>query len=120
VHGEFYASNVLVAQDGERTRVCPVDWEMTGVGPALLDLAALTAGEWSEEERAAIVRAYRDELPPGCAWALTGDAFAPALDCCRLHLAMQLVGWASDWTPPAAHAHDWLAEALATAERLRL
>ncbi len=37
VHGEFYASNILVSPG----RVCPVDWEMAGIGPGVLDLAAL-------------------------------------------------------------------------------
>ena len=37
VHGEFYASNILVS----RARLCPVDWEMAGIGPGVLDLAAL-------------------------------------------------------------------------------
>jgi aminoglycoside phosphotransferase (APT) family kinase protein len=53
IHGEFYPSNVLVAGQ----RVCPVDWEMTAVGPGLIDLAALTTG-WGDEERVAIASAY--------------------------------------------------------------
>ena len=51
IHGELYPSNVLV---GERTgRICAVDWEMAGIGPLLLDLAALTSGAWTQ-------RAQRD------------------------------------------------------------
>jgi hypothetical protein len=38
----------------------------------------------------------------------------------RLHLAVQWLGWSPDWTPPAEHAHDWYAEAVATAETLAL
>jgi Phosphotransferase enzyme family len=52
LHGEFYASNVLVVcEEGEGWRVCPVDWEMAAVGPGLIDLAALTAGRWTADER---------------------------------------------------------------------
>jgi aminoglycoside phosphotransferase len=102
IHGEFYASNVLVA--GER--VAPVDWETAAVGAGLVDLAALVTG-WNGDERAAIVAAY-----PGA-----DDA---ALAACRLHLALQWLGWSSDWTPPAAQAFDWLGEARETAERLGL
>jgi hypothetical protein len=102
IHGEFYASNVLVA--GER--VAPVDWEMAAVGAGLVDLAALVTG-WRGEERAAIVAAY-----PGVDEA--------ALAACRLHLALQWLGWSSDWMPPAAQAYDWLREARETAERLGL
>jgi thiamine kinase-like enzyme len=51
--GEYYASNIVVAGQ----RVCPVDWELAGAGPGLLDLAALTTG-WSYADRAAIAAAY--------------------------------------------------------------
>jgi aminoglycoside phosphotransferase (APT) family kinase protein len=93
VHGEFYPSNVLVAGD----RIAPVDWEMAGIGPGVLDLAALVAG-WGEEERRALRSAY-------------GDVDEIALEAARLHVAFQWLGWSSRWTPPNEHAHDWLAEA---------
>jgi hypothetical protein len=102
VHGEFYASNVLVAG----RRIAPVDWEMAGVGPGALDLAALITG-WGAEERATIVAGY-------------GDVASESLDAAELHLALQWLGWSSDWTPPPEHARDWLAVALAAAERLGL
>lgn len=100
VHGEFYSSNVLVAGH----RIAPVDWEMAGVGPGILDLAALVTG-WDPAERAAIIAAY-------------GETSSQALDAAQLHLALQWLGWSPDWTPPPQHARDWLADALAAAERL--
>jgi Ser/Thr protein kinase RdoA (MazF antagonist) len=114
IHGEFYASNVLVVDETAGPRVCPVDWEMAAVAPGLVDLAALTSGAWGEEEREAIVSAYRSG-----AGALT---FSPAqLDLARLHLSIQWLGWAPpSWTPPEGQRHDWLAEALALAEGLAL
>jgi aminoglycoside phosphotransferase (APT) family kinase protein len=103
IHGEFYASNVLVAAE----RIAPVDWEMAGVGPGLFDLVALSSGAWSEEEREAIIAAY-------------GNVDPIELDCCRLQVALQWLGWSSSWSPPPEHAHDWLAEATAAATRLGL
>ena len=44
VHGEFFASNVLVETAAGTVRVRPLDWELAGIGPLLIDLAALTAG----------------------------------------------------------------------------
>jgi len=41
---------------------------------------------------------------------------ASTLNCCRLFLAVQWLGWADKWVPPSEHAHDWLAEALELAE----
>jgi len=100
IHGEFYASNILVAGP----RVAPVDWEMLGVGPAALDVAALVSG-WGPTEAAEIVAGYGD---------ITGEV----LDAARLHLAVQSLGWADGWSPPPQHARDWLAEARAAADRL--
>jgi aminoglycoside phosphotransferase (APT) family kinase protein len=102
IHGEFYSSNVLV----EGRRIAPIDWEVAGIGPGLIDLAALTTG-WGEKERRTIENAYGD-VPQG------------ALDACRLQIAVQWLGWSSDWTPPPEHARNWLADALAAAERLGL
>jgi hypothetical protein len=114
IHGEFYASNILVAP----LRVSPIDWELAGRGAALLDLAALTSGNWSEGERAEMARAYQGALT---APTTGGDAdLLDALDHCRLQLAVQWLGWDPAWSPPEEHRQDWLGEAVAIAEHLGL
>jgi hypothetical protein len=115
LHGEFYASNVLVRETAGRTRVCPVDWEMAAVGPGLMDLAALVAGRWTEAQRETLVRAYRSGMPDG---AEPPGPWRTLLDHCRLQVAVQWLGWAQDWSPPPEHAQDWLGEALSLAEKL--
>ena len=120
IHGEFSASNILVQETGESLRVCPVDWEMAAVGPGLIDLAALTAGRWTEQEKAAIVLAYQGDLVPAGGWPHAPNEFLAALDCCHLHLAVQWLGWAVDWTPPPEQTQNWLSEALRLAEKLGL
>jgi aminoglycoside phosphotransferase (APT) family kinase protein len=121
VHGEFYASNVLVASDFDptplgqesATRVAAVDWELAATGTGLGDLAALLSG-WPEEDRAAIAAAYAGE--PG----------VPAFDrrdlhLARLQVAIQWLGWAPpQWEAPEGQRHDWLGEAVALAEELEL
>jgi tRNA A-37 threonylcarbamoyl transferase component Bud32 len=102
VHGEFYASNVLIAGD----RIAAIDWEMAGVGPGILDLAALVSG-WGEAARSEIVAGY-------------GQVPREAFDAAQLHLAVQWLGWSPMWTPPPEQARDWLSDALAAAERLGL
>jgi hypothetical protein len=118
VHGEFYPSNVLVRRSGACTHVVPVDWEMAGIGPGLLDVAALTSGDWTAADRERLALVYRDSLP--LAARPSADDFLDALAHCRIYIAVQWLGWSQDWSPPAEHAHDWLAEAIAAAEDLGL
>jgi hypothetical protein len=113
VHGELYPSNVLVVMGADTIDVRPVDWEMAAIGPGLIDLAALTGG-WPPDEQAALEAAY-----------VAGLGYAPhdldaVLPRCRLHLALQWLGWAADWRPPPEHAHDWLSEALVLAQQAGL
>lgn len=107
IHGEFYASNVLLGEG----RVCPVDWEMAALGPALTDLAALVAGDWSEAERGELISAYREARERSGHREKTPE-FSRRLACCRFQLCMQWLGWSRNWKPPRMHAHDWLEEAL--------
>lgn len=119
IHGELYASNVLVQERaGRARRVCPVDWETAALGPGLVDLAALVAGAWSEAERESIARAYLDEWTDLAPAPLPEETFRDGLACCRLHLAVQWLGWSARWSPPREHAHDWLREALDLSERI--
>jgi hypothetical protein len=120
IHGEFYASNVLVHETADRTRICPVDWEMAAVGPGLIDLAALTAGAWTDEEKTALALAYRDVLQANGGWHPPPEALFTTLDCCQLHLAVRWLGWSFEWSPPPQHAQNWLNEALRLAEKLTL
>lgn len=100
IHGELYPSNVIIGRD----RIAAVDWEMAGLGPGALDLAALVTG-WDAAAARAIAAAY-------------GVVDAADLSAARLLLALQWLGWSRDWRPPAEHEHDWLAEAHAAAEGL--
>jgi len=110
IHGEFYASNVLVVTDTATLRVAPVDWELAASGPGVTDLAALVSGGWADADRAAIVAAYE-----------AGGGSTDGLDFARLQLAIQWLGWAPpQWVPPEGQRHDWLSEAMALAAGLGL
>ena len=112
VHGELYASNVLVQQSDGDVRICPIDWETAGVGPAPIDLGALVAGQWSDQQRNALVDAYWSELDRSQRAAFsTKSEFDRGLLACRLLLALQLLGRSASWKPPPEHAQDWLHEA---------
>jgi aminoglycoside phosphotransferase (APT) family kinase protein len=120
IHGELYASNVLVGERDDDPRFCPVDWEMAAVGPALMDLASLVSGAWTDAERAVIAAGYRDALGVRDGWPPDQAEFTRGLDACRLQVCLQWLGWARDWQPPPENAHDWLGEAMLLTERLGL
>jgi hypothetical protein len=99
VHGEAFASNLLVTTDD----IVPIDWELAAVGPPYLDLAAMTAG-WEPASRNRLIAAY-------------GEATGTAVDrrqlaVCRAHLALVYLGWALSWSAPVEHRSDWIGEAL--------
>jgi Ser/Thr protein kinase RdoA (MazF antagonist) len=119
VHGELYPSNVLVVRSKGPVGVYPVDWEMAAIGPGLIDLAALVGG-WDDEARARLVAAYLGGLSGSGQMVSDPGELAVDLARCRLHLAVQWLGWSTDWEPPEEHAHDWLGEALALARELEL
>ncbi len=120
IHGEFFASNILLDIGHDHFRICPVDWEMAAVAPGLVDLAGLTSGNWTATQKNTMARAYYDALPDSspekCGWR----RFLINLEYCRLHQAVQWLGWAPGWTPPPEHAQNWLKEAMRCAKRLML
>jgi predicted glycoside hydrolase/deacetylase ChbG (UPF0249 family)/aminoglycoside phosphotransferase (APT) family kinase protein len=114
VHGEFYASNVIVDQAVAPPRVAPIDWETAGEGPPVLDLAALVSGDWTAEDRRAIVDAYRR----ASAVDLPAADLDRALVAADLLISIQWAGWATGWRPPEDLAEDWAANAEARAADL--
>lgn len=116
VHGDFYASNVLV---GPGLRVRPVDWELAGTGPGVLDLAALTAGGWTAGERRRMALAYHAAWGPAAA-RLPVPALLDVLEHARLVVAVGWLGRPAGWAPPPEHEQDWRATALDAAQRLGL
>ena len=120
IHGEFYASNVMIDTAPERLRVCPVDWEMAAVGPGKIDLAGLTSGGWTREQKDAMALAYYEALPARRTANYDRQTFLTDLEYCRLHQAVQWLGWSPGWSPPPEHAQNWLKEAITSAELLKL
>lgn len=108
IHGDLYASNVLVDQSEDGLRVCPVDWERASVGPGLIDLATLSMG-WDEDAVSQLALAYTGS-----------DSDLISLAFCRLQLCIQWLGWSPAWRPPPEHRRDWLNDALALADELGL
>lgn len=120
LHGEFYPANVLVTGSSRRPEAVPVDWEMAGSGPAVLDLAALASGGWGRPETKSMVRAYRDASLGAGVRCPSAERLLRLVDHARLLLAVQWLGWTdcADWKPPEELRTDWFLEAVGAADRL--
>lgn len=116
IHGEFYPSNVLIRSAAGPGRICALDWEMAGWGSGLIDLAALMSGGWRPSQRRRLAQAY---CSAGSGQTVAWKRFWEDLQHCRLHNAVQWLGWSRDWTPPPEHRQDWLSEALQAYEAIR-
>jgi thiamine kinase-like enzyme len=99
-------------------RICPIDWETAALAPGLLDLAALAAGNWPQQQKQQLAMAYYDALPATANVWRHQDDMLSSLRCCRLFQAIRWLGWSPDWQPPPEHRFDWLAEALQLAETI--
>ena len=75
-----------------------------------------TSGNWTASDRERLAFVYRDALP--LAVQPSPEDLLDGLACCRIYIAVQWLGWSRDWTPPAEHAHNWLADAVETAGEL--
>jgi aminoglycoside phosphotransferase (APT) family kinase protein len=120
IHGDFFASNILIDSSLPVPRICPVDWELAAVGPRLMDLASLVAGHWTENQRRELAMAYFTEATPKSDMSDDADALWTDLQFCRLHLAVQMLGWSATWRAGPAHAYDWLGEAIRLADDLHI
>ncbi len=97
-----------------------MDWELAAIGPGLIDLAALTSGGWTSDQKHRLVAAYRDALPRNNGWPPSMPELMEAVEYCQLHLAVQWLGWAADWSPPKRHTQNWLRVACRLADKLGL
>jgi aminoglycoside phosphotransferase (APT) family kinase protein len=91
VHGDFDAGNVLV-ETGSPSRIRPLDWEMVGLGPRLLDLAALIESLPDGIAPEALVEAYRSAASDAGAVDPGDRRFTRELLVCRLLRAMERCG----------------------------
>ena len=120
IHGEFYSSNILVEGEDAGCTVRPIDWEMAALGPALMDVACLMAGRWTDEERADVADGYYATLAEHGRPVPPRERYLKTLDCCLIHLCVRNLGWSRDWSPPSDRRHDWLGEALRLCARWSL
>jgi hypothetical protein len=107
IHGQLYPSNIIVSIGAGRRRIAVLDWETAAIGPGVVDLAALVEGQWTAEQRTALIVAYllgRD----GAAVRSTIEHRTIVLECAPIHLCLDLLALPAEFDPPADQTADWL------------
>jgi aminoglycoside phosphotransferase (APT) family kinase protein len=113
VHGSYRPRNIIVDTSATDVRICPADWELTGIGPPLHDFAFLADGadrSWIESMWESYVAAAADV---GLT-VVQPDDLIEEIGGLRLHKALRSLARSADWDYPA----DMVTKIVAKAEMI--
>ena len=99
VHGSYRSKNVLIDRRGAALRVCPLDWELAALGPALHDLAFLADGRDPEEVRR-LCEAYAAEAAAAGLSVPEIGELTRRLQPLRLHRTLRSLARSAMWRYP--------------------
>ena len=90
VHGSFRPQNIIVSKVGNApVRICPVDWELAGLGSPLYDLAFLAEGFHGPDLDRLFAAYFRGRGHPE---RVSRQELEFTVDCFRLHKVVKSVG----------------------------
>jgi aminoglycoside phosphotransferase (APT) family kinase protein len=99
VHGSYRPKNIIVDTRSTPVRVCPVDWELAAVGPALHDLACI-ANEVDLSTIEQVCNAYADGAA-AVGLTVTGtDKMLVEIERLRLHRVLRSLARSVEWAYP--------------------
>jgi aminoglycoside phosphotransferase (APT) family kinase protein len=114
VHGSYRTQNILVDPAASPARICPVDWELTAVGPLLHDLAFISDGS----DRPMVERLCASYAEGARTFGLSvtrTEEMPEALERLRLHKALRELARSAEWS----YSGDVVTKIVARAEKVR-
>ena len=93
IHGEFFGRNVVIRERSPDQMIAAVDWECAAIGPSYLDLASVSAGNWSREQKQAMWRTYFDRYQEATDIWLDWESFRQDVAGLALYQALAMLGW---------------------------
>jgi len=84
VHGSYRPQNIMISKPGLPSRVCPVDWELAGLGSPFYDLAFLTDG-YEPPRLDTLLDAYCQEVASSRLPIPDRQTIRETINCFRLH-----------------------------------
>ncbi len=103
IHGQYFGENILLRRVNGELRIAVVDWETAAVGPATFDLASLTSGTWTREERREMQCAYFEEYRSCLPGTLEWDSFRSDLEAVSIWHCLEWIAW---WGRHRRLSHD--------------
>lgn len=113
VHGSYRPKNILVASSSSAVRLCPADWELAAIGPALHDLAFIADG-CDRPSIKLLCEAYLETAPSHLTGTRTDDMLE-GIERLRLHKALRSLARSGEWGYP----EQTVTAIVAKAEKIR-
>jgi hypothetical protein len=79
IHGEYYGTNVAIREGSLDHPLAVIDWESAALGPSFFDLATLSAGSWTFDQKRLMWRCYFEEYQRASQQTLEWNSFEQAL-----------------------------------------
>jgi hypothetical protein len=109
VHNDLSPKNAIVDRSRSPVRTYFVDWEVAGIGCALLDLVHLTYGLGADDERL-LRTAYLEALKVRSLLPGSADEQRRLLSACGAHKALHRLAHVVEWDTPRLTIERWVDE----------
>lgn len=93
IHGEYFGKNIMVGLDTQNPVITAIDWETAAFGPSFLDIASLSSGDWSLDEKLRMRKAYFDQYRGQVDSGMSWEEYCCAIDDLELYQAIKWIGW---------------------------
>jgi hypothetical protein len=109
VHNDLSPKNVIVDRSRSPVRTCFVDWEVAGIGCALLDLVHLTYGLGADDERR-LWTTYLEALGARSLVPRSVDEQRRLFGACEAHKTLHRLAHVVEWDTSGLTIERWVAE----------
>ena len=93
IHGQLFGQNIMLRRGHVAQKIAVIDWETAALGPGAFDLASLTSGKWTEEQKQVMRAAYFEEYQTATGAHLERETFDQDLAAVILHQSLKWLGW---------------------------
>ena len=114
VHGSYRPQNILISKPNSPSRVCPIDWELAGLGSLYYDLAFLSDG-YESPRLDILLDAYCKEVASSGLPIPDRQMMRETINCFRLHKMLKSLSDSAEMNFPRTSVE----KILGLAEKIR-